>query len=442
MIKPNCKTMTKSTCKRLLLLPTYSTAVYILIISTFHIMSTHISFNPKNDTDEYDDTILTPPPPVNIFSGRFREGDEVGMKMINDGTVELSLPDDRSREEWLKRKGFRLFDDDEDDEKCDHDGVDGDVVIYESSGAARIDKDQFILNDRPKKKTNKITPSTVQLSSLSSCSSRVSPSTEHHSGVHELDPNNQHHPSSSLSLSSTKTSTVTHAPSQTFIGRPKRIVPSLPGRKKAYGPSLDLLRHRTQQLVSNEVNSLWTDCENQEEIFDGNDDDGRLVQGSDDDQIHTFDPEDNSEHIDGHISKDCHTVVAVTVMEPHKLANDDNDDNDSNDNDTRNENINDDVDDVDENIVVHAHKKRKSRHNTSIMTTLQGVMRYGGPHSVSTRFDDIIGHKVVKQRLNEVLLPLALPHELIQSVLTGIRSLSPSVLMFGPPGCGKVIWNC
>lgn len=53
------------------------------------------------------------------------------------------------------------------------------------------------------------------------------------------------------------------------------------------------------------------------------------------------------------------------------------------------------------------------------------------------RFGDIIGHAAVKLRLEEVLLPLALPQDLAASILVGVRSLSPSILLFGPPGCGK-----
>jgi len=53
------------------------------------------------------------------------------------------------------------------------------------------------------------------------------------------------------------------------------------------------------------------------------------------------------------------------------------------------------------------------------------------------RFSDIIGHSAVKLRLDEILLPLALPTALADSILVGVRSLSASVLLFGPPGCGK-----
>eukprot|EP00536_Pseudo-nitzschia_multiseries_P002180 jgi/Psemu1/182982/e_gw1.29.141.1 len=53
------------------------------------------------------------------------------------------------------------------------------------------------------------------------------------------------------------------------------------------------------------------------------------------------------------------------------------------------------------------------------------------------RFKDIIGHQSVKLRLDEVLLPLALPTALSNQILKGIRSLPASILFYGPPGCGK-----
>ena len=55
-----------------------------------------------------------------------------------------------------------------------------------------------------------------------------------------------------------------------------------------------------------------------------------------------------------------------------------------------------------------------------------------------TRFKDIIGHGTVKLRIDEVLLPLALPASIADTVLIGIRSLPASILLYGPPGCGKV----
>lgn len=54
------------------------------------------------------------------------------------------------------------------------------------------------------------------------------------------------------------------------------------------------------------------------------------------------------------------------------------------------------------------------------------------------RFHDVVGHGAVKMRIEEMLLPLALPPLLSAKVLTGIRALPASILLYGPPGCGKV----
>ena len=43
---------------------------------------------------------------------------------------------------------------------------------------------------------------------------------------------------------------------------------------------------------------------------------------------------------------------------------------------------------------------------------------------LSTRFSDIIGHGAAKLRLDEVLLPMALPPALADSILTGEYSKS------------------
>jgi hypothetical protein len=58
--------------------------------------------------------------------------------------------------------------------------------------------------------------------------------------------------------------------------------------------------------------------------------------------------------------------------------------------------------------------------------------------TTKTQFKDIIGHQSVKLRLDEVLLPLALPANLSRTILKGVRSLPASILLYGPPGCGKV----
>lgn len=56
---------------------------------------------------------------------------------------------------------------------------------------------------------------------------------------------------------------------------------------------------------------------------------------------------------------------------------------------------------------------------------------------INASFRDIIGHGQAKLRLDEALLPLALPPELAESVLSGIRAAPASILLHGPPGCGK-----
>jgi SpoVK/Ycf46/Vps4 family AAA+-type ATPase len=56
---------------------------------------------------------------------------------------------------------------------------------------------------------------------------------------------------------------------------------------------------------------------------------------------------------------------------------------------------------------------------------------------ITTSFRDIIGHGQAKLRLDEALLPLALPPDLADSVLSGIRAAPASILLHGPPGCGK-----
>jgi len=62
--------------------------------------------------------------------------------------------------------------------------------------------------------------------------------------------------------------------------------------------------------------------------------------------------------------------------------------------------------------------------------------KYGDP-PVKASFQDIIGHGAAKLRLDEALLPLALPPDLAGAVLTGIRAAPASILLHGPPGCGK-----
>ena len=56
----------------------------------------------------------------------------------------------------------------------------------------------------------------------------------------------------------------------------------------------------------------------------------------------------------------------------------------------------------------------------------------------STKFQDIIGHGAIKVRMEEILLSVSLPGPIVRTVLTGIRSQPTSVMLHGPPGCGKV----
>ena len=57
--------------------------------------------------------------------------------------------------------------------------------------------------------------------------------------------------------------------------------------------------------------------------------------------------------------------------------------------------------------------------------------------TITTRFSDIIGHGAAKLRLDEMLLPLALPPYISQQILVGVRAAPASILLYGPPGTGK-----
>ena len=59
-------------------------------------------------------------------------------------------------------------------------------------------------------------------------------------------------------------------------------------------------------------------------------------------------------------------------------------------------------------------------------------------NSTMTSFDDVIGHEDVKLRMKQVLQPMLLPEHIVRRVFTGIRAGVSSLLLHGPPGCGKV----
>ncbi len=82
----------------------------------------------------------------------------------------------------------------------------------------------------------------------------------------------------------------------------------------------------------------------------------------------------------------------------------------------------------DNEFIEQGSKDEKDTEETEIHATTPNV----------PKFKDIIGHQSVKLRLDEVLLPLALPINLSRTILTGVRSLAASIFMYGPPGCGKV----
>ena len=88
--------------------------------------------------------------------------------------------------------------------------------------------------------------------------------------------------------------------------------------------------------------------------------------------------------------------------------------------------------------VIVTNKKRK-RHSSNSTGTSTLVMNSTDSHAQdnsipSKTFKDIIGHRSVKLRLEEIILPLKLPSELSMSVFRGIRSIPTSVLLMGPPG--------
>ena len=88
---------------------------------------------------------------------------------------------------------------------------------------------------------------------------------------------------------------------------------------------------------------------------------------------------------------------------------------------------------VDDETHMRPLSKRKIHHTYATTTSTKTAESFE-----KTRFKDIIGHGAVKLRLDELLLPLALPEKITQTVLVGIRALPASILLYGPPGCGKV----
>jgi hypothetical protein len=60
------------------------------------------------------------------------------------------------------------------------------------------------------------------------------------------------------------------------------------------------------------------------------------------------------------------------------------------------------------------------------------------PTTTTTRFADIVGQTQAKLHLKELLLPFLLPAHITARIFVGPRAQPASVLLYGPPGCGKV----
>jgi SpoVK/Ycf46/Vps4 family AAA+-type ATPase len=82
-----------------------------------------------------------------------------------------------------------------------------------------------------------------------------------------------------------------------------------------------------------------------------------------------------------------------------------------------------------------------SRSNESVKRESNDRAKKRQPQE-TTRLSDIIGHEDAKLRIAELTLPLALPEYILNSVFTGIRRLPTTILLHGPPGCGKVRTKC
>ena len=72
-----------------------------------------------------------------------------------------------------------------------------------------------------------------------------------------------------------------------------------------------------------------------------------------------------------------------------------------------------------EDIICATTFDKKSPCGSSVSSTTSYTDNTSNRPLIKTRFSDIIGHGAAKLRLDEMLLPLALPIELAQSVLTG-----------------------
>jgi len=106
---------------------------------------------------------------------------------------------------------------------------------------------------------------------------------------------------------------------------------------------------------------------------------------------------------------------------------------------SNNDNSNEDFFDANEND--NTSTDLQEDNNTQSKTTPQNddskKNKQHQSNNNSPTFRDIIGHGQAKLRLDEALLPLALPPDLAESVLTGIRAAPTSILLHGPPGTGK-----
>jgi hypothetical protein len=93
----------------------------------------------------------------------------------------------------------------------------------------------------------------------------------------------------------------------------------------------------------------------------------------------------------------------------------------------------------DDNVDMVVDRDIASLHPPEENTSLsRDRVRTSRNHLEQTRFADIIGHANAKLHMEELLLPLALPPDVAATIFTGARAMPASVLLYGPPGCGKV----